>query len=440
PVGAATKGQIQVVIDLGNNIHIEQKENMGPNAGAGVFGIGILVLPNPNGLKTIETSSFSQGCGLGGIGALLVKGQIEGKGVRFTQGTGVYGLGIFQGQGSHKSTYWAERNGQGLGMTKGVGLFSHQGDDSSIKGGLVQPDPREPMGSVSLCQGVGFGRRAYVGGGVGIAVVKGDRNTVKGSYFSQGCGYWHSVGVFRYRGHHSLLQARRYDLGSGVHSAFGHFQMFGDHNRILNWGVGPAYGWDNSLGSSLVDGSDNEFQASWGTGMASINSWSFSYWQGNRNKLLLPSFGEGRYYRRRLSYSVQILDGDDNLIQLGKKPLEPKKPIRIMATPWGTFSASDLKFDPDLKLEPPVWEKQPQEKALNRERVDLQKKIKQSQEKIPLNKIGDLVDVTGAFSLDKKSPREALGLLLDLENKDIASLVNNVEPAAMEQEIKHRII
>src|SRR5262249_53987902 len=152
------------------------------------------------------------------------------------------------------STYTATRTGQGVGLVRGVGIMSHTGDDSDIKGGLIEPDPREPKGAVSLCQGVGYGERAYSGGGVGLASVRGDNLSVQGSYFSQGCGYWHAFGAFRLRGNNGKTQARRYDLGSGVHYAFGHFSLIGNKNRVLNWGVGPDYGWDHSMASAFIEG------------------------------------------------------------------------------------------------------------------------------------------------------------------------------------------
>ena len=39
-----------------------------------LFGIGVMILPNKEGLKKITTGSFSQGCGIGGIGALFING------------------------------------------------------------------------------------------------------------------------------------------------------------------------------------------------------------------------------------------------------------------------------------------------------------------------------------------------------------------------------
>ena len=38
-------------------------------AGCGVFGIGILVLPNAQGKKELHTGPFSQGMGMAGVGA-----------------------------------------------------------------------------------------------------------------------------------------------------------------------------------------------------------------------------------------------------------------------------------------------------------------------------------------------------------------------------------
>src|SRR5581483_11458762 len=96
-----------------------------------------------------------------------------------------FGMGLLRADSAPQSSYVATRSGQGYAFTRGVGMFLHRGDHSEIKGGLVQPDPREPNGSVSLCQGVGFGPRAYAGGGVGLAVAAGSHITVHGSYFSQ---------------------------------------------------------------------------------------------------------------------------------------------------------------------------------------------------------------------------------------------------------------
>src|SRR5262249_36249438 len=156
PAAAAMENQIRIVVDMGTDVTVKADPKGLATAGAGIFGIGFMFLPNPDGIKTFEGGSYSEGCGLGGVGGLFVKGQAHITGDRFVQGCGIFGVGLIDVDGKH-STYTATRTGQGVGLVRGVGIMSHTGDDSDIKGGLIEPDPREPKGAVSLCQGVGYG-------------------------------------------------------------------------------------------------------------------------------------------------------------------------------------------------------------------------------------------------------------------------------------------
>jgi hypothetical protein len=312
PLGFAEEKEIRLVIDFGSDIEIKNESGAIGNVGSGVFGIGVVSFPNPKGTKKITSGSFSQGYGIGGIGCLSVNGPADLKGDRFVQGTGVFGLGILYLQNSDGTTLQAVRSGQGCAFVKGVGILISHGNNMDVRGGLVEPDPREPNATVSLCQGVGFGERAFSGGGVGVAVLSGNNNKVMGSYFSQGCGYWHSLGIFRSHGDNGLFQARRYDMGSGVHSAFGHFQVLGDNNRLLNWGVGPAYGWDRSIASAIVSGTNNEIQVDWGAGVANIGSLSYGYYKLNQSRIKMCALGDGQFFRNEPSYSLQTIDGKNN--------------------------------------------------------------------------------------------------------------------------------
>lgn len=436
PVARAYEKEIRMVIDLGTDVRVEGENDFHGNAGSGVFGIGILILPNAAGLKSINTDNFSQGFGMAGIGVLLVHGKAHLSAQRSTQGMGIFGLGLLIAKEAHGSSYVATRSGQGSALTRGVGVFLHEGNEGDIKGGLVQPDPREPLGSVSLCQGVGFGPRAYAGGGVGIAVIKGNNNTVKGSYFSQGVGYWHGFGVYRLHGNHNITQARRYDMGSGVHSAFGHMDVFGDHNRILNWGVGPAYGWDKAIGSSLIIGDHNEMQTEWGAGTASIGSLSFSLIQGQYNKLKLCDFGTNNFFRDEPAYSVQVIEGLNNQLQCqGVAPTNGER-LRRLRSPWGLFQINQTELVDNLELMAPVWPELPREEGIERESVDLQAHMEQAREKPALDEVGDLLDVAAAFSLDKVTPRKALLEILKLPPEKATLLVDIVEPAALDQLIQ----
>ncbi len=439
PVAAAQEGQIRIAIDLGTDVTVRSNPTGRGNAGSGVFGIGIMALPNPAGTKKFEADSFAQGCGIAGVGGLLIRGEANLQGIRYSQGSASFGLGILDARRGEKSSYVLTRMGQGLGLVRGVGVFSHEGNAADIRGGLVEPDPREPMGAISMCQGVGDGRRAYAGGGVGIAAVQGDSVTVTGSYFAQGTGYWHALGAFRLKGNHGRIQARRYDQGSGVHSAFGHFQLLGNDNRLINWGVGPAYGWDRAFGTAIVSGDRNQIQVEWGAGTASIGSLSSSFLRGDDNLLLVPDFGSGQFRFNEPAYSIHAIEGQGNRMRYGALRAARPEALRILPNPWGVLRIKGVELDPGLSLPPPEWPRLPQEAEMKREMVDLQARLKAATSKLPLEETADLLDVAAAFSLDKDSPRQALERLVALAPEKVPFLVEVFERAAVEQLIQLRV-
>jgi len=437
PVAAAGENEIRLLIDLGSEVDISSQTSA-PTAGSGIFGIGEAFFPNSEGVKTITSGSWSEGCGLAGIGVLSAHGEVHLTGDRYVQGAGTFGVGLLQVLDGHDSRYWANRSGQGAGLIRGVGLFFHRGDRTDIKGGLVEPDPREPLGSVSICQGVGFGPRAYGGGGVGLAVLRGDNLSVRGSYFSQGCGYWHGLGIFQMEGSSSTLQARRYDQGSGVHSAFGYFEVAGNDNHIFNWGVGPAYGWDRSVGSAVVVGNDNEIRTDWGATTASIGSLSFSLLKGAHFTLQLPQLGTGGFFRNEFSYSVHALQLQNSALKFNVP--EPDLSLRLMPGVWGTAELQGTELAPNLKLSQVDWPPLPREEFLKENLADLKSLLVKAAEKSPIDRLSEMVDVAAAFSLDKETPRQALTELLSLPASEVPLLVDVLEPSAVDQLIQLRIL
>ncbi len=437
PPAAARDGEIRVVIDMGQDIVIRTSSSVA-GAGSGIFGIGLFYAPTAGGKKEITSGSFSQGCGLGGVGGLFIDGQAHLEADQYVQGAAAYGVGLLDVKDGDGSTYLANRNGQGVGFVRGVGLFRHEGDNARVRGGLVQPDPREPQGAVSVCQGVGFGRRAYSGGGVGIATLHGDGIQVNGSYFAQGCGYWHALGIFHLRGNRSLLQARRYSLGSGVHSAFGHLEIDGNENRVLNWGVGPAYGWDRGLGSAHIRGDKNEIQVEWGSGSAAIGGLSFSKISGNQNRFKLPAYGSGGFFNEEAAYSFHDIDGSDNMMEEGID-FSTTTPLYKMSNPWGALRLRGVRLVKNLDLEKPVWPELPQEPVRARERIDLQSAVLAAEKKPITERVGDWVDVAAAFSLDQETPRRALERLLAVPDQAADVFADVLEPEATDQLIRLRI-
>lgn len=435
-VAAAQTKQIRLVIDLGTDIRVTGSSTTTGGAGSGVYGIGVMVLPNPVGNKVIESESFSQGCGVAGVGALFINGRTHLKAGRYSQGFGALGVGLLHVQEASDSSYYLSRNGQGLGMVRGVGLFSHRGDNTDIVGGLEQPDPREPLGAISLCQGVGFGQRAFSGGGTGLAIFVGNKISVKASYFAQGAGYWHSLGAIRIKGHDNVVQARRYHQGTGVHFAFGHFELIGQRNRILSWGGGPAHGWDRSFGSLVLMGDQNEMQSEWGHGYGAIGGLSFSYIKGNGNRLSLPQWGTSYFFRNEQSYALQIIRGHDNVM---KSPIDANEngvPVRLARDPWSLCRFEGVRFVSQLDLAPPDWTALPQEETRTQEEINLQNLLAEAQTKTPLEEVAGLADVASAFSLDKETPRQALEKLITLPVEKIPYLIEVLDPAAVDQMIQ----
>ena len=220
-----------------------------------------------------------------------------------------------------------------------------------------------------------------------------------GSYFSQGAGYWHGLGAFRLRGDDGVLQARRYDMGSGIHNAFGHFEVIGDGNRILNWGVGPSYGWDHGAGSSFIVGDKNEIQVDWGANTASIGSVSFSFFKLTDSKMKLCQYGSSSFFRDEPAYSVQWLEGSGNELQCNGEADTNGEALRRYQSPWGLFRMTGTRLNEKLKLNPPEWPPLPQEQAVQRDSVDLQQSIRDAKTKPALEQVADLVDIASAFSL-----------------------------------------
>ncbi|MEW6040423.1 MAG: hypothetical protein AB1633_02770 [Elusimicrobiota bacterium] len=351
-VCSASENQIKVLIDFGKNIRIETSS---PAAGSGIFGIGLMYLPNPQGRKTIKTGSYSLGCGICGVGAAFISGPAELLSDVFSQGCAAFGLGVLKHNRASGSIYKADYFSQGAGSTMGLGLFSLTGSSVSISGGFAVQDSREPLGFTSMCQGVGFGPRALAGGGIGIAVLETDNSEIKSSYFAQGSGYWHALGVFHVTGNVNKFQTRRYSQGAGVHSASGMMFLSGEKNQTVNWGVGPAYGWDLSHGIFISSGNDNIFQADWGSACGANGGRGLFYASGDNLKVALPRIGSGSYSRDIAGYGAAVLEGKNITLKMeDERYFSGEKISKI--DPWGVLIANNIRLE-KIDLPEIVWPK-----------------------------------------------------------------------------------
>lgn len=440
PVAGAREGEIKVVVDFGSEVTVVSTMDV-VSAGAGVFGMGFLFLPNASGKKNFITDSYSQGMGLCGVGGLFVNGPGDFRGERYLQGVGIFGVGIFSNEGGNASDYQANLYAQGVGFTRGVGIFRHRGSRARLQAGLVDPDPRESLGTTSLCQGVGYGPRGYAGGGVGLCVLSGNQLNLESSYFAQGAGYWHAAGSFLIEGSSNSLRARRYDLGSGIHSAVGAFFLNGNNNHLINWGVGPAYGWDGGLGLTFFFGNENRVQAEWGVGSATYNrSRSFSFFSGNNNKFDLPGLGGGQYVRDLSDYSLSIMEGKDNFLKLSRLKSRREVNEPIFVSPWGAIFFRNVALMPEVGLPKAEWKKLRREEVIRKEKINLGEEIQQAESSLPAQKIERLLQVASAFSVDKIHPRNALSRLLALGDGEIPFIVRSLDPADIEGLVQIRAV
>jgi len=219
---------ISIVIDMGGND--EFISNRSFSQGSGVFGIGILAALGSN--CTFHAKHLSQGAGFFGCGLLMTgEGNQTFEADTFCQGAGMFGAGILWQRGGN-SRFKAAQMAQGFGGTSGIGLLLDEGGNDSYVAGGKYPCGWLPKHYFTLSQGFGYGMRPYAGGGVGILCdLKGDDHYVADVY-GQGASYWYSVGLLLDLGSNNTYDAYQYCQGAGIHLSSG---------ELIDWGGNSTY-------------------------------------------------------------------------------------------------------------------------------------------------------------------------------------------------------
>lgn len=216
--------------------------------------IGMVIDLGGNDTYGSEDSRASLACGNHGIGAIF---DLGGNDSYTCDESGIacawYGTGLvvdYSGDDYYYSRIWGQAAAHaGIGM-----LMDLEGDDryecieqsqafgSTYGAGVLVDgagndvyfaDPEGDLSetfefrTVNFAQGTGFGRRAdfydghSLGGGFGI-LVEGDGNdSYTGSVYTQGAGYWWSVGALEDRGGNDTYRNEQYSCGSAPHFAIG---------------------------------------------------------------------------------------------------------------------------------------------------------------------------------------------------------------------------
>ncbi|HVC08482.1 MAG TPA: HEAT repeat domain-containing protein [Elusimicrobiota bacterium] len=426
PAAAAGPGQIRVIIDLGKNAVVDSS---GAAAGSGVLGVGMMFLP-ASGRVTISAGDFSAGAGLFGVGALEVEGgSLKIKSGSFSQGAGAFGAGVFlsSGAGSDLSADFAA---QGFGFSNGAGLFRLRGDGARLSCGFAEPDGHEDKAFLSLCQGVGYGPRAFAAGGVGLAVLDGSGARLDSSYNAQGSGYWHGFGELAIFGNENHLLARRYGQGSGIHMAVGSLSIKGSGNTVENWGVGPAFGWDRGIGNLLVEGDSNTLYSQWASASAQVNGEALVKVSGNGNVLELPDFGFGAAGRDGPSYVLADIAGEGNVLQESWTPGTVRGSAALRFGPWGAAIVSgNLIIGPGTAHAAPIWPENPalRARSADRERIAAEKILAGAGESHP-DALKDCLFVLASANLDGTAAARAMLRLLSFGPREAARLPALLSP------------
>ena len=259
---------ISIVIDLGNNTQFISKRSF--SQGSGVFGIGILAALGSN--CTFQAKHLSQGAGFFGCGILMTgPGKHTLEADTFCQGAGMFGTGILWQRGEN-ATCRAAYMAQGFGGPQGVGLLLNERSHNSYFAGGKYPCPWLPGHFFSLSQGFGYGMRPYAGGGVGILCDLAGHNHYEADVYGQGASYWYSVGLFLDAAGHNRYDAHQYCQGAGIHLSSGALVDWGGNNTYTAGHICQGAAHDYSVGLLIDRVGNNSFTGDTTAQGAAINN------------------------------------------------------------------------------------------------------------------------------------------------------------------------
>lgn len=260
---------IGLLLDLKGNDNYSET-NLQASMGCGLFGIGAVI--DLTGEDNYRIRESGLGCGWYGTGLLM---DYSGNDIYITdstwgQGAGHIGAGaLIDLKGDDKYTCGSQS--QGLGGTLGAGiLIDITGNDYYLARDDGAPSELYLGQSVSMSQGVGYGRRADLGdghslsGGYGVLVDGAGDDIYHASAWSQGAGYWWGMGILEdYQGNDSYRNGK-YSLGAGAHFAIG-CQVDLRGNDLYNTANLSAvnqyqgHARDGSIGISVDGGGDDRY-------------------------------------------------------------------------------------------------------------------------------------------------------------------------------------
>jgi hypothetical protein len=191
----------------------------------------------------------------------------------FSQGAAMFGLGLLSDRAGNDQ-YQASTCAQGFGSTRGCGaLLDQAGADNYALGGKYFHAPLMPLDYRTLGQGMGFGLRPDLAGGLGLLYDRKGNDRYLGGVYAQGVGYWYASGVLVDEAGNDVYNAVYYPQGSGIHLANGFLYDGGGDDAYYSRngpGQGSAHDWGLGI---MIDASGNDaYSIHGGNGMALSNS------------------------------------------------------------------------------------------------------------------------------------------------------------------------
>lgn len=191
----------------------------------------------------------------------------------FSQGAAMFGLSLLLDHKGNDS-YSAPTCAQGFGSTRGCGaLLDLEGADNYLLGGKYYHAPLMPLDYRTMGQGMGFGLRPELAGGLGLLYDRKGNDRYLGGVYAQGVGYWYASGALIDEAGNDVYNAVYYPQGSGIHLANGLlYDGSGDDAYYSRNGPGQGSAHDWGLGIMIDAAGNDAYSIHGGNGMGLSNS------------------------------------------------------------------------------------------------------------------------------------------------------------------------
>ncbi|MBK26783.1 MAG: hypothetical protein CME70_22470 [Halobacteriovorax sp.] len=257
--GTGFGNPFSMVIDLAGNDIYEAARAC--SFGCGILGLGILI--DRAGNDTYTGTKFSQGASFGGHGLLIDRSGFDKyESVSQSQAYSFYGISALEDHLGN-DLYRAKLFSQGSAVAGGVSLLKdHSGHDEYEARGLFLSSYGTHGIFKSFSQGMGFGFRGFMSGGIGILSDLKGKDDFKGGNFSQAAGYYFGFGIFHNGStDQDSYLGSRYSQGATAHYAVASFLEEGGNDiyrgrheatASMAWDLGVTY-FEDQAGSDFYD-------------------------------------------------------------------------------------------------------------------------------------------------------------------------------------------